>query len=315
MHRNRGGSEASAGRTPSKRTSSREIPARKSEPALASQTPRAKSAGEARLRRSVVRHVLRLRRCPQECGFCRVARRLDSRCFPGTRSSLEATKWASKSRAPLSETSANVFGGQGVPSPITPAKLRDRRSSVVAPGSLFTDFSAILPSVVESSVPSPSDSTRPPSLRERALARVSGGENSAQPRPLAYLAADGSLGEQPLERRRPSLSNSPALAASARTSGIVLIGPDGALDSFQPALEDAIGSAVSVPEESPATLSRMAVGLAWSTPPPSEGKPESSSALATPFRSELEEELAKLKDEDDMLESLRGEIHAALPAR
>jgi hypothetical protein len=164
-------------------------------------------------------------------------------------------------------------------------------------------------------VPSPSDSTRPPSLRERALARVSGGENSAQPRPLAYLAADGSLGEQPLERRRPSLSNSPALAASARTSGIVLIGPDGALDSFQPALEDAIGSAVSVPEESPATLSRMAVGLAWSTPPPSEGKPESSSALATPFRSELEEELAKLKDEDDMLESLRGEIHAALPAR
>lgn len=240
-----------------------------------------------------------------------MARRPDTPCFPAERSSQEASRSASKARAPLSETSANVFGGQGVPSPITAAKLRDRRSSVVAPGSLFTDFSAILPSVEESSVPPPSDSMRPPTLRERAPARVSGAEYNAHPRPLAYLAADGSLGEQPLQHRRPSVSSSPASlarAATARISDIVLIGPDGAL-------KNDLEYEVSIPEESPAKLSHTTFGLAWSTPPPSEGNLESSPALETPFRSELEEELAKLKDEDDMLESLRGEIHAALPAR
>ena len=37
-----------------------------------------------------------------------------------------------------------------------------------------------------------------------------------------------------------------------------------------------------------------------------------NSTTATPFRSELEEELAKLKEEDDLLESLRCEIKALL---
>ena len=106
------------------------------------------------------------------------------------------------------------------------AKVRDHRRSSVAPGSLFTDFANILPSVEESKM-SLSHEGRPSCGPSRGGSEEKT-TRTTQPQPLAYLAADGSLGEQPLENRRPLLSRPPsdlARPSSARKSGIVLIGP------------------------------------------------------------------------------------------
>lgn len=108
--------------------------------------------------------------------------------------------------------------------------MRDHRRSSVVPGSLFTDLANILPSVAESKMSLHSVSTSSPSPESRPPTEGAGDASTRNiyPQPLAYLAADGSLGEQPLQSNR-HLSSSPpsdfAPMSSARESGIVLIGP------------------------------------------------------------------------------------------
>jgi len=134
--------------------------------------------------------------------------------------------------------------------------------------------------------------------------------NTTSPRPLGYLDASGCLVEE-ASRSRRSLSRSPlshTLLALDHHDADVVMGPDGLLD-FPLSLSENGGVLLVSTYVSEKTTARAA----WCQQSPAPEGGNEVSMMSTPFRSELEDELAKLAVEDEELQSLRFEIHAALP--
>ncbi len=118
---------------------------------------------------------------------------------------------------------------------------------------------------------------------------------------LGTLDADGTMDGESLQRG--------ALRIVA-TRGTAYSHPTCTTASVQKELDVGAGN-LSEFSESPPRVPWKASNTCHTPSPNSDAN--LNSTTATPFRSELEEELAKLKEEDDLLESLRCEIHAVMP--
>ena len=157
------------------------------------------------------------------------------------------------------------------PTRCTQAKLRDHRRSSVAPGTIFPDITAILPSVAErpdtappiahgsaavvspqwygrygaraAALLSPVDCAGQRALIAAALPRsriatAPPSTASKPPPPMGmpsvpsqanispgFLDSDGSLGEEPVQRRRSTLHTPPPFSLAAQNADSILIGP------------------------------------------------------------------------------------------